>query len=86
MGRPGAATIKDVGRLEVLWLRILGVLLILLGLTLVLAPRVAYTTHERIGHTAYRVRRDKAILVPRPVAVLIAAGGLLILALARKPK
>jgi len=81
---PSPATIGDVQRLEVLGLRVLGVLLILLGSTLFLAPRVAYTTHERIRHTEYRVQRDKALLVPRPVAVLIASGGLLALILARK--
>ena len=62
-------------RLEVLGLRTIGVLLILLGITLFLSPRVAYTTHEPIGNTRYRVQREKIVWIPRPVAVLIAAGG-----------
>ena len=74
---------QDVRRLELWLVRILGLLLILLGLTLFLSPRIAYTTHERIAKTPYRVLRDKAILVPRPVAALIAAGGILTLWLTR---
>ena len=62
-------------RLEVLGLRIIGVLLILLGITLFLSPRVTYTTHEQIRNTRYRVQREKVVRIPRPVAVLIAAGG-----------
>src|SRR5579871_6586410 len=76
------ATMQDVRRLERWLVRILGLLLIVLGLTLFLAPRIAYTTHERIAKTPYRVRRDHAILVPRPVAGLIAASGILVLYLA----
>ena len=75
---------QDVRRLELWLIRILGLLLIALGLTLFLSPRIAYTTHERIAKTPYRVRRDKAILVPRAVAGLIAAGGLLTLWLTRQ--
>ena len=75
---------QDVRRLELWLVRILGLLLIVLGLTLFLLPRIAYTTHDRIANTRYRVRRDKAMLVPRPVAVLIAAGGFLTLYLTRQ--
>lgn len=71
---------------EVLWLRIVGVLLMLLGLTLLLAPRIAYTKRERIAHTQYTARRDKTILVPRPVAVLIAGLGALVLVVSRRPR
>ena len=71
---------------EVLWLRIVGVLLILLGLTLFLAPRIAYTRRERIAHTQYTAKRDKMILVPRPVAVLIAGLGAWALVVSRRPR
>lgn len=62
-------------RLEVLGLRIIGVLLILLGITLFLSPRVSYSTHEQVRNTRYRVLREKVLIIPRPVAIMIAAGG-----------
>lgn len=58
-----------------LGLRIVGVLLILLGITLFLSPQVVYTTHEQIRNTRFRVQREKVVWIPRPVAVLVAAGG-----------
>ena len=64
---------------EVWLLRIVGVLLMLLGLAFLLAPRVAYTTRERIGHTRFTAKREKAILIPRPLAVLIMSSGVVIL-------
>ena len=69
--------------MEALWLRILGVLLILLGVALALSPRVTYTKHERIAHTQYTVKREKVILVPHFVAVLLAGSGVLVLVLTR---
>ena len=63
-----------------LWgVRIVGILLILLGVTLFLLPRVAYSERELIPHTKYRVKRQKILLVPRPVALLITGAGLLTL-------
>ena len=76
-------TIKGVRRAEALAVRILGVLLILLGLTLFSSPRITYTTHERIPHSDYRVSRENAVLVPRPAASLIAGAGILALLFAR---
>jgi hypothetical protein len=76
-----------VGRLELLGLRIVSVLLVLLGITLFLSPRIAYTTHEKIRSTQYKVQRDQVILVRRPVAVAVAAGGVLIwILVARKTR
>jgi len=72
-------------RLEAVWTRILGVLLILLGLALFVSPRIPYTGRERIRNTPYRVRRDEVIVIPRPIAVLIASAGVLALLLARGP-
>ena len=74
---------QDVRRWEILGIRILGVLVIVLGLVLLRSPRIAYTTHERIRNTPYQVERERVILVPRAVAGLIAAGGLLAVFLAR---
>ena len=75
-----------MGQLEVWCFRTLGVLLILLGLALFASPRIAWSTHERIPNTQYRVRREKAFLLPRPAAVLIAGAGLLVLILVRPRK
>ena len=71
---------------EAVWTRILGVLLILLGLTLWISPRVPYTRRERIANTPYRVKREKAVLIPAPVALGIAAAGVLALYLARSSR
>ena len=65
-------------RLEALGLRTISVLLILLGITLFLSPRVFYTTHEQIRNTRFRVQREKVVRIPRPVSVLIAAGGIVL--------
>ena len=40
-----------MSRAETLWLRIIGVLLILLGLTLFVSPSINYRTREKIIHT-----------------------------------
>lgn len=72
-------------RIEIWGLRIIGILLILLGVTVFLSPRVAYTERESIAHTKYRVKREKVLLVPRSVALLIGgAGVVLTLVSARK--
>jgi len=76
-----------VHRVEALWLKILGVLVILLGLVLLASPRIPYATREEIGHTGLKVRRGKVIIIPHPVAVLIIGAGVLALTLAsRKPQ
>lgn len=73
-------------RAEVLWTRILGVLLILLGLVLLASPQITYTTREKIPNTRYSVKREKTITVPRAVAILIVgAGGMLLILTSRKP-
>jgi hypothetical protein len=71
---------------EALWLRILGTLLIVLGLTLFLGPWVPYTKREPIAHTRYSATREKAVLVPRPVAALIAGFGVLALVLSGRSR
>ena len=42
---------QEVRRAEILWLRINGVLLILLGLTLIASPRITYMRKEKVIHT-----------------------------------
>jgi hypothetical protein len=69
---------------EVLSIRILGVLLILLGLVLFISPRVTYTSGEQIRNTRFTVNREKTIVVPRVAAVLIVGFGLVALVLAGK--
>jgi len=74
---------SGVGRIELWGIRIVGILLILLGLTLFLSPRAAYTKRELIPHTTYRVKREKVVLVPRPVALIVVSAGVLVLLSAR---
>ena len=69
---------QKVSRAEILWLKIIGLLLILLGLTLLASPRITYTTKEKVVHSDsidLIAKREKTILVPRAIALLIAAGG-----------
>ena len=69
---------QKVSRAEILWLKIIGLLLILLGLTLFASPRITYTTKEKVVHSDsidLIAKREKTILVPRAIALLIAAGG-----------
>ena len=74
-----------MARAEALWTHILGVLLILLGITLFAARRVSYTVNEKIGNTRYAVKREKTIVVPRPVSlVVIALGGVAMVLANRK--
>jgi len=68
-----------VQRAQTVWTVILGVLLILLGLTLFASPRVTYRTNEKIGHTRFSVKREKIIMVPHAIAALIVCSGLLTL-------
>ena len=57
------------------WLQILGLVVILLGATLLWSPRFTYTTSDRIAHTRFRVRRERVIRVPRVLAALIILTG-----------
>lgn len=66
-------------RAQTVWTRILGILLIVLGLTLLASPQITYNTNERLGHTKFSVQREKSIVVPRPIAALIALSGVVVL-------
>jgi len=78
---------QNVSRAEILWLKIIGLLLILLGLTLFASPRITYTTKEKVFHSNsvdLTAKREKIIHVPRVVALLIAAGGVTTIILGSK--
>ena len=81
---------QEVRRAETLWLRIIGVLLVLVGLTLIFSPRITYTRTEKVVHTPsteITAKRQKTIVIPRAVGVLIIGAGVTALILAtRKPQ
>ena len=69
------------------WLRIIGVLLVLVGLTLVLSLRITYTRTEKVIHTPsteVMAKRQKTIVIPRPVGAIIICAGVTALILATK--
>ena len=74
-----SATIREMRRAEAVWVRILGVLLILLGLTLFASPQVTYTSRRKIKlppSTEITTKEKKTIVIPRAVAVLVMGAGL----------
>jgi len=85
----GSATIQYVGRAETLWIKIIGVLLILVGLVLLASPHISYTTREKVissGSVEITAKRHKTVNIPRVVGLLPIGGGVILLMLAgRKP-
>ena len=81
---------RDVQRAEALWMKIIGVLLILLGLTLFASPRISYHTKEKVIHTGsidITANRQKTVVIPRVIASLVVGAGVIVLVLAiRKPQ
>ncbi len=80
-------TIEDVRGAEAVLVRIMGVLLVLVGLVLFASPRFVYTSKDTAIHTKamdYKVERQRITTVPRPVAALIVAAGTAILVLASR--
>ena len=77
-------------RAEALWLNIIGVLLILVGLVMFASPLVTYSTREKVIHTNsvdVTAKRQKALAIPRPLALLIIAAGVAVIVVgARKPR
>jgi hypothetical protein len=73
-----------VARAEALWVRILGVLVILVGMTLFFSPQIDYTWREKIPHARFTVKREKVIVFARPAAALIVGAGVVLLIFARK--
>jgi uncharacterized membrane protein YidH (DUF202 family) len=73
--------------MEAIWTKIIGALLILLGLVLFASPYVHYWTEEHLRNTPLSVRREKNFAVPRPVSAGIIVAGVVALILAsRKPR
>ena len=68
-----------MSRAEIVWTRIIGVLLILLGLALFASLPISYTTKEEIKNTPLTVKREKFFVMQRPVGVLLVGAGLLAL-------
>ena len=69
------------------WTRAVGVLLILLGLVLLAAPAVTLHWRERVLHTPsvdIKARRERVVVVPRVVAVLVLGAGVVVLVLSRR--
>jgi hypothetical protein len=76
---------------QAVWgMRILGILLILLGLVLWVSPQIRYTKRTRISvtpSTEITSKEQRMLVMPRPVAALIAGAGVLVLVLVgRKPR
>jgi len=74
-----------VRRAEALATKILGVLLILLGLVLFVSPQVPYTKRTNVSvtpSTELTAKETRILVVPRPASVLIAGVGVLMLVLA----
>jgi len=70
-------------------MKIIGVLLILLGLTLFASPRITYHVKEKVVHTGsidITANRQKTVVVPPAVTSLVIGAGVIVLVLAsRKP-
>jgi hypothetical protein len=79
-----------VTRAETLWLKIIGVLLILVGVVLLASPRIVYTAREKFIHTGsveVTAKRQETLVIPRSFAMLIIVAGIaVIVAGARKPR
>src|SRR6267142_3086578 len=89
VGALRSASMQDVQRAEALWMKIIGVLLIFLGLTLFASPRITYHVKEKVIHTGsidLTADRQKTVVMPRVAASLIIGVGVIVLVLAsRKP-
>ena len=77
-------------RAEALWLKIIGVLLVLVGLVLFASPRIVYSDREKVIHTGsvdVTAKRQRTLAIPRPLALLIIAAGIAVIVVgARKPR
>jgi uncharacterized membrane protein HdeD (DUF308 family) len=79
------STRRDLLKTEILWMRIVGVLLIVLGLALFAARRISYTTKEKVIHSGsvdLTATRYKSIGIPRAAALLIVGAGVIVLVFA----
>lgn len=68
-------------------MRIIGVLLILLGLILFVSPQVRYSSKEKLAHTGsleITAKRQKVVVIPRAVSVLIVGAGAMLIGFASR--
>jgi uncharacterized membrane protein HdeD (DUF308 family) len=78
---------REMQRAEALWMKIVGVLLILLGLVLFASPRITYRTKEKIIHTDsidVTANRQKTVIIPSVVGAIAVGAGVLMLVLSSK--
>jgi len=67
---------QEVRGTEAIWMKFIGVLLILLGLTMLASVEIIlYTTNENISGTRYSTKRERILVVPRTAAVLVLGAG-----------
>jgi len=80
---------RVVQRAQAVWMKILGILLILVGLTLFATPLITYSRREKVidaGSTAVTAKREKTLVIPRAIALLIIGAGVMALIVARNPE
>jgi hypothetical protein len=78
---------QEMHRVEAILIKIVGVLVILLGLLLFASPQVTYTRRESAIHSEtvdVTARRQKTLMIPRPVSVAIVTAGVVTLILASR--
>jgi len=67
-------------------MRILGVLLVLLGLVMLIAPDVTVQWRERVLHTSsvdVTAKRERIVVVPRLLATMLVVAGVVVFVRAR---
>jgi uncharacterized membrane protein YidH (DUF202 family) len=89
-GYNNLASMSEVTRAETFWMRLIGVLLILLGLLLLASPRISYSRREKVVDTDsihITAKRQKSLAIPPAVSIITIGAGIAILILAsRKPQ
>ena len=75
---------RGMSRTESVWWKILGVLLVLLGAVLLVGPHITYNTKEKLPNTSYYADREKTLVIPRAIGVVVIAGGVLAIVLTSK--
>jgi hypothetical protein len=77
----------NVERSLAVWTRVLGGLPVVLGTVMLLVPDFTYHWRERVLHTPsvdVTARRERVIVVPRALSVLVIGAGIVALVAARK--
>jgi uncharacterized membrane protein YdcZ (DUF606 family) len=81
---------SKVTRAETVWMRLIGVLLILLGLLLFASPRILYSKREKVIDTEsvhITAKRQKSLAIPPAVSLITIGVGIVTLLLAgRRPQ